>query len=77
MQKATTILEEDPWLFTDKYNVNAKQVNPDFVENRHDQSISSVARKLLGCVRYPDETYTAGSYIDEMMDKPFWATRMN
>lgn len=75
-QKVTTILEEDPWLFTDKYNDHAKQVDPDFVDNRHDQSMSSVARKLLGCVQYPDETYTAGSWGEEMMDKPFWARRL-
>ena len=57
LQKANTMLEEDPWLFTDKHNEKAKQVNPDFFDNRHDQSISSVARKLLGCVQHPDETY--------------------
>ena len=41
----------DPWMITDKYNGETKKTNPSFKENRHDQSIMSVSRKLLGCDR--------------------------
>ena len=41
----------DPWMITDKYNEETKKINPSFKENRHDQSIMSVSRKLLGCDR--------------------------
>jgi hypothetical protein len=60
------ILERDPWLFTDKYNEEAKRLHPEFIDNRHDQSILSVSRKMIGSVVIPDETYP---------NYPFWASR--
>mmetsp|Transcript_29531 Transcript_29531/g.49052 ORF Transcript_29531/g.49052 Transcript_29531/m.49052 type:complete len:317 (+) Transcript_29531:126-1076(+) len=65
------VMEADPWIVTDKYNKETKQLHPDFIDNRHDQSVFSVARKLSGCVAYPDESYPSGQ-----KDKPFWASRM-
>ena len=39
-------LLQDPWIITDKYNDEEKALNPRFRDNRHDQSISSVSRKI-------------------------------
>jgi len=66
-----TALGKDPYIVTDKYNNEAKKINSAFLDNRHDQSVSSVARKLVGCLVYPDE-----SYPPNQLDKPFWASRM-
>ena len=51
MKLCTEIISKDPWLITDRYNDEAKENNPEFKDNRHDQSIMSVSRKKLGCVR--------------------------
>ena len=45
-----SILEKDVWLITDIYNEEAKKLDPLFKDNRHDQSIFSVSRKILGYV---------------------------
>lgn len=50
LQLCASVFESDPWLITDRYNEESARLNPLFKENRHDQSIMSVARKLLGCV---------------------------
>ncbi|KAK1738937.1 hypothetical protein QTG54_010253 [Skeletonema marinoi] len=42
-------LLQDPWIITDKYNHETELLTPDFRDNRHDQSISSVSRKIHGC----------------------------
>ena len=49
-QLVFSVLDKDPWLITDIYNEETKQNNitPSFVDNRHDQSISSVAQKVRG-----------------------------
>ena len=62
------VLEYDMHLFTDKYNKN--QINM-FRENRHDQSVFSIIRKIYGSIIIPDEThkkYYGGDY-------PFTALR--
>jgi hypothetical protein len=66
------ILERDPWLFTftDKYIEETKRLHPEFIEHRHDQSILSVSRKIIGSVVIPDETYPLGH-----PNYPFWASR--
>ena len=71
------ILEIDPWVITDKYNNQTKTLNPAFKDHRHDQSISSISRKLGGCVRYysaKECTRRAGRA--RLADKPFWAMRL-
>jgi len=49
-QLVFSVIDKDPWLITDKYNDETKKfsVTPNFVDNRHDQSISSVAQKVRG-----------------------------
>ena len=51
MALCKSIIDIDPWMLTDKYSEKAKKLNTEFKENRHDQSIMSVARKKLGYVR--------------------------
>lgn len=41
------VLEDNPYLFTDKYNNNQL---PEFIDNRHDQSISSIIRKRIDSI---------------------------
>ena len=45
-----SVIHEDPLLLTDVYNIEAKEQEPAFRENRHDQSIMSLSRKILGYV---------------------------
>merc|ERR1712183_270707 len=45
------VLRKDPYLITDKYNLESKQLIPGFKENRHDQSFHSLARKIHGCLK--------------------------
>lgn len=70
-------LEKDPSLFTDKYNNLTKR--NDFRNNRHDQSIMSVIRKIYGSIILEDETYfsSPGFGGEESLKYPFWATRKN
>jgi hypothetical protein len=77
MQKCNKIIElfedclnkirKDHLIITDHYNVNQ---NSYFKDNRHDQSISSVARKIHGSIVIPDETYG-----ENLENKPFLAIR--
>ncbi len=60
-------LEADPWLFSDRYNQESE--DPAF-DNRHDQSIMSVAAKLKGGLVIKDETYPPGQ-----ARFPIWAAR--
>jgi hypothetical protein len=71
LSKLNQISERDRWLITDKYNDQAKKANPEFIDNRHDQSISSVTRKQLGCVLLPDETWPPNQ-----AQYPIWASRI-
>eukprot|EP00985_Skeletonema_marinoi_P020593 scaffold12293_cov120-Skeletonema_marinoi.AAC.12 len=66
------ILLQDPWLITDKYNDESKALTPDFNDNRHDQSLSSLSRKIHGCemLSADDESNSGAS------DKPFHVMRM-
>ena len=70
MEMCKSIIDIDPWMITDKYNEEAKKFNPAFKENRHDQSIMSVARKKLGYVRI-DGTESKNA----QPDKPFHVMR--
>jgi len=54
LDKYKNVLEYDRYLFTDKYNNEPQDLI--FKENRHDQSIFSIIRKIYGCVIISDET---------------------
>ena len=63
-------LLHDPWIITDKYNGEAKSFDSSFVDSRHDQSLSSVSRKINGCERLDDESYPFNPAF------PFFAARI-
>jgi len=48
-------LSDNALLFTDHYNGSQK---PPFIDNRHEQSVLSVIRKLYGSVVLSDETFS-------------------
>ena len=73
LEKIKEALRDDPKLFTDFYN---KAQNPGFNDNRHDQSILSVARKVHGSIVIPDETWFAPFGNQESLKCPIWATRI-
>jgi len=63
-----------PMMFTDHYN-NQLQ-HKEFKENRHDQSVISILRKLYGSVVInKDESYFVPFGEGESLKYPFWATR--
>lgn len=65
-------LHDNPLLFTDHYNT--LQDHSYFKDNRHDQSVFSVIRKMNCPILLEDETYF--EFGSEMSLKyPFWATR--
>ena len=70
IESVKKVIELDPWLLTDIYNVDNKKKNSNFKENRHDQSILSVSRKIAGGVTLRDETYPSNQE-----EFPFWASR--
>lgn len=67
-------LHDDPWMFTDRYN---KKQQSYFKENRHDQSIFSIIRKLHNPILIPNETWAPGHRFatKKVFEYPFWATR--
>ena len=65
-------LNKNPLLFTDEYN---KRNQPSyFRDNRHDQSVFSVIRKMNNTIVLKDETYFNFGNA-ESLKYPFWATR--
>lgn len=74
----------NPELFSDKYNEINK--NKDFIDHRHDQSVSSCLSKVISnnLVIIPDETFTTDTdgeilYWDNLVHNkkiPFLATRI-
>lgn len=65
-------IRKDHLLITDDYNSKQKQY---FKDNRHDQSIFSVARKVHGTIILPDETWDKNFNSPHMKKFPFLATR--
>ena len=65
------VLEGDALLFTDHYNREAKLVDSQFKDNRHDQSVSSVLRKIIGSVVVEEPPLVESSNERE----PFVASR--
>ena len=67
-------LEDDPLIFSDHYNT--KQQESYFRDNRHDQSVSSLIRKIHGSVVIDgDESWMQPFGKGESLKYPFWATR--
>lgn len=65
------ILDDDDLLFTNFYNKDNQ--HPHFRDNRHDQSISSVLRKIHGSLVLKDETL---AHLPESSTWPIWAKRL-
>ena len=64
-------------LFTDNYNKKQKDY---FVDNRHEQSVFSVLRKLNNPILIDDESWfenpTGGFGKPKSKNYPFWTTRL-
>ena len=67
-------LVDNPLLITDYYNCKKNQ-SKDFIDNRHDQSIFSIIRKMNKPLMLGDETWFKPFGNIESLDYPFWATR--
>jgi hypothetical protein len=67
LEEFVSVTLSKPELFTDIYN--SGQIKS-FIENRHDQSISSIIRKKIGSVVINESPDVFLNYI------PFWATRI-
>ncbi len=70
IQLENKTLENNPLLFTDFYST--KNQLSIFKENRHDQSVFSIIRKLNNTIVLPDETDVKKAGHDNF---PFWASR--
>tara|TARA_B100000579_G_scaffold187137_2_gene152576 strand:- start:2859 stop:4529 length:1671 start_codon:yes stop_codon:yes gene_type:complete len=67
-------LNDDPLMYTDNYNTNQ---HPQFQENRHEQSLFSLLRKIHGSVVLDgDESFMIPFNSEESMKYPFWAARI-
>jgi len=75
-------LYENQFLFTDKYQNSPANITQGLIENRHDQSIFSIIRKIHGSIILSDETKFLNGNKDMLKDKnvakkyPFWATKI-
>jgi hypothetical protein len=63
---------DNPLLFTDYYN---KKQKPYFKDNRHEQSVFSIIRKMHNPIILKDETHFKPFGNKESLQYPFWATR--
>ena len=66
-------ISNNPLLFTDHYNSNQESY---FIDNRHDQSIFSIIRKMNNTILLNDETYFTPFGSDESLKYPFWTSRI-
>jgi hypothetical protein len=67
-------LEHDPLMYTDFYN--QKKQHTYFRDNRHEQSIFSLLRKIHGSVVIDgDESWMQPFGREESLKYPFWSTR--
>jgi hypothetical protein len=66
------LLYTNPLLFTDYYNNNQQSY---FIDNRHDQSIFSILRKISGSIILNDETWFQPFGNISSLAYPFWGTR--
>lgn len=68
-------LYDNQFLITDKYNNENQHTH--FKDNRHDQSLFSIIRKIYGSeVIIGDETWVPPFGKSESMKYPFWGTRL-
>jgi len=67
------VLYTNPLLFTDYYNNNQQSY---FKDNRHDQSVFSIIRKIHNSIILTDETVFVSYGNEESLKYPFWATRL-
>tara|TARA_B100001094_G_scaffold332433_1_gene404446 strand:+ start:2369 stop:3085 length:717 start_codon:yes stop_codon:yes gene_type:complete len=72
INKEYDTLYQNSLLFTDYYNNNQES---DFIDNRHEQSIFSIIRKIYGSIILTDETWFQPFGNKESLNYPFWATR--
>ena len=67
-------LYDDPLMYTDHYTQNQ---HPQFKENRHEQSLFSLLRKIHGSIVLDgDESFILPFGGQESMKYPFWASRI-
>lgn len=67
-------LYDDPLMYTDHYTQNQ---HPQFKENRHEQSLFSLLRKIHGSIVLDgDESFILPFGGHESMKYPFWAARI-
>jgi hypothetical protein len=67
-------LDDNPLMYTDHYKTNQ---HPEFKENRHEQSLFSILRKIHGSVVLDgDESFMVPFGGTESMKYPFWAARI-
>lgn len=62
----------NPLLFTDYYNINQQNY---FIDNRHDQSIFSILRKIYGSIILNDETWFQPFGDTYSLKFPFWGDK--
>lgn len=60
-------------MFTDCYNSKQEEY---FRDNRHEQSVLSVLRKIKGSIVIPDETWFEPFGTPKSLKYPIWATRI-
>jgi len=74
MEKYKDVIYKQPYLCSDKYNSQQKYLR--FNDNRHEQSVTSVLRKIMGShVIVGDESWKPPFGTGESLQYPFWATR--
>ena len=67
-------LYDDPLMYTDHYTQNQ---HPQFKENRHEQSLFSLLRKIHGSIVLDgDESFIVPFGGQQSMKYPFWASRI-
>lgn len=75
MEKYKHIIYNHPYLCSDKYNSQQKYLR--FKDNRHEQSITSILRKIMGShVIVGDESWFENFGDELSLQYPFWATRI-
>ena len=57
-------------------NDNTGNENPNFIENRHDQSVLSIIVNKYGSIKIVDETYFHPTWDITGKEYPFWAKRI-
>lgn len=74
LEEVVNVLKNDVNLFTDYYK---KGQHKEFKENRHEQSITSIIRKIYGSVVIDgDETFVLPFGSKESLKYPIWSTRI-